>query len=177
MQGMVIVMDKIPKDIIYFVPQYTQEGDGVLILLLNGEKKICPFSIRSFTKRLYSLYAIDPATIKKLISKKIGQKNLLPIVLPDATFIPVKTRKARVRTDPIFGYVNMAQVFKIEEKEGNFEILFKCGAVLSCFGSAKYFKRRITAASIISDYFSSMWAKGVCTIKEECELENVFGLE
>ncbi|WP_039767047.1 MULTISPECIES: hypothetical protein [unclassified Caldicellulosiruptor] len=170
-------MDKIPRDIIYFVPQYLDSGDGVMLLLLNGEKKVCHMSIRSFTKKLYSMYAIDPLTIKKLISKKIGQKNLLPIVLPDVTFIPVKTRKAKVATDPIFGYVNLSQVFKIDEKKEGFEILFKCGAVLQCFGSAKYFKRRITAASIISDYFSSMWAKGVCTIKEECELENVFSLE
>lgn len=81
--------------------------------------------------------------------------NLLPIVHPAATFIPVKTRKARVSTDPIFGYVNLSQIFNIDEKKEGFEILFKCGSVLQCFGSAKYFKRRITAASIISIYFPS----------------------
>lgn len=63
-------MDKIPRDIIYFVPQYFEIGDGVLLLLLNGEKKICPMSIRSFTKKLYSIFAIDPLTIKKLIQKR-----------------------------------------------------------------------------------------------------------
>ncbi|WAM33750.1 hypothetical protein [Caldicellulosiruptor morganii] len=167
-------MDSIPKDIIYFIPEYLENGDGVVILLLDGQKKVCTISIRSFVKKLYSMYAIDPVSIKRIISKKVGQKNLLPIVLPDATFIPVKTRKARVSTDPIFGYVNLTQIFKIDEKKEGFEILFRCGAVLKCFGSAKYFKRRITAATIISDYLSSMWAKGMCTIKEECDVENIF---
>lgn len=105
------------------------------------------------------------------------QKNLLPIVLPDATFIPVKTRKAVVKTDPIFGYVNMSQIFRIDDKDDHFEMLLRCGAVLSCLGSAKYFKKRITLASVITDYLQGIWSQGALKIKEECELENVFGLE
>lgn len=173
----ILLMNSIPKDIIYFVPHYTENGDSVLILFLSGEKKIVPMSIRSFSKKLYSLYAIDCQAIKKLISQRIGQKNLLPIVLPDATFIPVKTRKAVVKTDPIFGYVNMSQIFRIDDKDDHFEMLLRCGAVLSCLGSAKYFKKRITLASVITDYLQGIWSQGALKIKEECELENVFGLE
>lgn len=59
------LMNSIPKDIIYFVPHYTENGDSVLILFLSGEKKIVPMSIRSFSKKLYSLYAIDCQAIQK----------------------------------------------------------------------------------------------------------------
>lgn len=170
-------MDRIPKDIIYFIPQYTDNGDCVDILFLSGEKKRLESSIRTFTRSLYSLYAIDELTLKKLISKKIGQKNLLPIVLPDATFIPVKVRRPLIRTDPTNGYVNMSQIFKVDQKGEGFEILFKCGAILKCLGSDKYFKRKITSASILSDYFSNIWTGGVLQIKEECELENIFKIE
>jgi len=171
-------MDRIPKDIIYFIPRYTSNGDSVEMLLLSGEKKVFEFSIRKFTKNLYSLYAIDEKTLKKLISNKIGQKNILPVILPDATFIPVKIRRPLIKTDPTNGFVNMVQIFRIDKKEDNeFEILFKCGAVLKCIGSPKNFKRRITSASILSDYFSNIWAGGVSQIKEECELENIYKME
>lgn len=167
---------KIPVDIVYFAPKYTQEGDCTEVFFLSGEKKIYKCSVKTFIKNLYSMYAIDVVALRKIMQSKIGQKNLLPIVLPDATFVPYKVRVPLLKCDPSSGYVNLSQVFKINSDEEGFKILLKCGCEIKSIGTERYFRKRLLIGSILTDYFQGIWQKGICTVKEESELENFFKL-
>jgi len=165
---------KIPKDVVYFIPQYFDFGDGVEIFFINGEKRYAKQSIRTFIKNLYFIYAIDPDAVKRIISDKIGIKNILPIVLPEVTFIPVKVRTPVIKSDPCSGYVNLSQIARIDGTLDRFDILLKCGAVLKCLGTIKLFNRKIFIASFLTDFMNDMWKEGTSMFAEQGELENMF---
>lgn len=137
------------------IPIYRENiGDCTEILVQDRNNFILNYKLATIIKALEKYYMINLKESKRVYSKFINAKNLVPIPFDQNNiFIPIKIRTPRFKNDPAFGYINLKSIAEIIDKDGGTEIKFKNGELIQCLANINTVKKHIHNGNIIKNCF------------------------
>lgn len=149
-------MEKLYTSILIgILPVYEENiGDCTRILVKDGENFILTYKITTVIKRLANYYMINLKESKKIYSKFIASKNLVPLAFDQNNiFIPIKTRIPRFKNDRAFGYINLQSIQQLIDRGDYTELKLKNGESINCMAKKNTIKKHISHGNIIKNCF------------------------
>lgn len=109
-------IEQVFPDVIAIRPVYTATGKATEVITRNGKVGLDPRDVRSVQRALFRCCLIDPRAQKAVVKKLVGKELTLPFYLsPDRVFIPLKMRQPQAEHDPVYGYVDLNFIARIEQ--------------------------------------------------------------
>ncbi len=166
------------------VPIYRENiGDCTEILVQDRNNFVLNYKLATIIKALEKYYMINLKESKRVYSKFINAKNLVPIPFDQNNiFIPIKTRIPRFKNDPAFGYINLKFIDNIIDKNGFTEIRLKNQHAIQCLANINTVEKHIHNGNIVMNCFVKREMKTYPVSKEDinkliniiCEFENTY---
>ena len=123
-----------------FRPVYREEGNITELLFLQEGRLVNAYdrrSLPSVRQALARSYALDLSAQARDLKKKLQRRSLMPICLPDGrVFVPLKMRRPRITRDSTYGYIDIAFIKTVQEKEETANLLLVTGEVIPLCTSA-----------------------------------------
>lgn len=102
-----IPIEKIKEQVIGIVPCYEESGDVTRVLTDQGDSLLERRSLLRVKNALARCYLLDLREQNRQIRRLFQRRKILPFYLsPERVLIPVKVRRARIKNDCCYGYID-----------------------------------------------------------------------
>ncbi|MGI6434100.1 MAG: hypothetical protein ACOX0F_01840 [Syntrophomonadaceae bacterium] len=100
-------IEKIKEQVIGIVPSYEARGDVTMVLTDQGDALWERRSLNAVRRALARCYLLDLREQNRQVRGLFKRRKILPFYLsPERVFIPVKVRRARIKNDCCYGYID-----------------------------------------------------------------------
>ena len=111
-------IETIKERVIGIVPFYEETGDATRVLVEEGDPHWERRSVLSVKKTLARCHLIDVKEQTRRLQEFFKRRKLLPFYLSnERVFIPVKVRKALIKNDSCYGYIDWRYVEDIVKQD------------------------------------------------------------
>ncbi|MGI6467576.1 MAG: hypothetical protein ACOX0Q_00835 [Syntrophomonadaceae bacterium] len=147
-------IEAVKEQVIGIVPSYEETGDLTRILLEEGEHFWEKRSVGTIIKALARCYLVDLKEQKGRLQDFFQRRKLLPFYLSNSrVFIPVKVRKALIKNDACYGYINWRYVESITKQDsGGTVIKMRHNLVLNSLSSTTQLIQQLHMGRQLFDY-------------------------
>lgn len=129
-------IEKIHEQVIGIVPRYTSSGDATMVLTDQGEELWERRRINAVKRALARCYQLDLREQQRQLREFLKRRKILPFYLsPERVFIPVKVRRARIKNDPCYAYIDRRYIASPNHGQEGIVINMDNGLKLRCSGS------------------------------------------
>lgn len=134
----------------YIIPEYVDTlGDCCRLCNSEGET-VHQQKVIIKLKSLYKEKLLDFDATKKKCSHMVNKKNLTPLYYGEKeVLIPIKVRIPIIPKDPLYGYVNIASIKQIQDKQ----LVLINGHKLNFFDTKRIIRERIHEAKGLEERF------------------------
>lgn len=104
-------IEKIREQVTGIVPCYETSGDITMIITEHGDSLWERRSLNSVKKALARSYLLDLPEQNRQLRVLFNRRKMLPFYLnPERVFIPIKVRRARIKNDSCYAYIDWRYV-------------------------------------------------------------------
>jgi hypothetical protein len=137
-------------------------GNGVYLLFRDGSHGWANTGLRSFVKRLATVFTINLQESRRIYGQVIGQRNLIPLVLaPRLIYVPVKTRFPEIKGDPAYGYFRLRSILAVYPGPGPCTLALEGGHKVEVMQSYRTIRKRLglvrdLEAGLLDNFFQAL---------------------
>jgi hypothetical protein len=143
--------------LISIMPRYVEGAGDCCRVKRKGGEVIHKKKLNTILKEVFRDYCTDFCAIKKITTKLLNQKTLVPVyVSSQEIMIPLKVREPLFKGDGCYGYVNIFEIKKVFNKE----ILLVDGETISFLDTKRTIQKRERMAETLKDRLPGMVKMG-----------------
>ena len=104
------------RDITAILPQYTENGDGTVIVDAEGHEKTYPVGHKTILTHIADRQCKDLRLLRKWTREYTGQQFWIPLGFSwELVLMPIPVREAKIKGDATVGYVNFVNIESIQK--------------------------------------------------------------
>jgi len=147
-------IETVKERVIGIVPSYEETGDLTRVLVEEGDHLWERRSVLAIKRALARCYLVDLKEQKRYLQDFFKRRKLLPFYLSNArVFIPVKVRKALIKNDACYGYIDWRYVESITRQDtGGTVIKMRNNLVLNSLSSSSQLIQQLHMGRQLFDY-------------------------